>query len=169
MGVTNVPLRSFIIGSMLGAIPWITTCAYIGSAVNGVEDALSGGPRSHRPSHTVEYVAYGIGLAATILAGYLLAKYTKRAFDRVLRETEDAGPQSQARGFGEAELGEASEGGLAPPLLRRPAGEGVGGVGEGGGVLGSGDGLEIPLAKDAVPQPPVDVSSHVQGGRHEAF
>jgi len=108
LGTTSVRLSDFILGSG-GMLPWVVTCSYLGSALQGVND-LGGGREGGR---AWKYVWYGLGAVGTmgIVAG--IGVYTRRAMAEILREEPGEGGR---------------EGGVG----------GGGGDGDGGGVWGRG-------------------------------
>ena len=96
LGTTNVRLSDFILGSG-GMLPWVVTCSYLGSALQGVND-LGGGRVGGR---AWKYVWYGLGAVGTmgIVAG--IGVYTRRAMEEILREEPGEGGREGEGGRGE--------------------------------------------------------------------
>ena len=96
LGTTSVRLSDFILGSG-GMLPWVVTCSYLGSALQGVND-LGGGREGGR---AWKYVWYGLGAVGTmgIVAG--IGVYTRRAMAEILREEPGEGGREGGVGGGE--------------------------------------------------------------------
>lgn len=154
-GVTSVTLRDFLLGSF-GMLPWVCTCAYIGSALKGVSDVAgaSRGEAAHK-HRALSYTAYALGAAGTLGVVWLISQYTRRAFAEVLREDVYVGggvegvegPGGRVHGVG-GSVGYAEMGAVVGD---GGEGEGEGGVEEmvfeveegrvrGGGGIGDGEG-----------------------------
>lgn len=86
-------LRDFLLGSV-GMLPWVCTCAYIGSALKGVSDVAGAaqGEAAHK-HRALSYTAYALGAVGTLGVVWLISQYTRRAFAEVLREDYGGGEQ----------------------------------------------------------------------------
>jgi uncharacterized membrane protein YdjX (TVP38/TMEM64 family) len=75
-GLTGVPLRHYVLASWLGMIPSTLLYVYFGS-VAGSLGRLGGSSRW--PRERLEWVLYGIGLAATVTVVALIVQIIRKA------------------------------------------------------------------------------------------
>jgi uncharacterized membrane protein YdjX (TVP38/TMEM64 family) len=71
-GLTRIPLRHYVLASWIGMMPGTLAYVYLGAFAG----ELAGGGRARAP---VEWLAFGIGLAATVTVTVLVTRLARRA------------------------------------------------------------------------------------------
>ncbi len=89
LGLTRLPTRDYMLGSMLGSAPPILFYSYVGSSVGSVAELLDGTATSSTgPLHWM-------GLATTLIATVLVTRFARDALRRALLESNPNPEPSQ--------------------------------------------------------------------------
>ncbi len=81
-GVTRVKFTHYLLASWIGMLPGTVLYVYIGSLGKAASEAGS--------KTTTEWVAYGVGLAATLAVTVFVTKIAKRALNAKIGDTTEA-------------------------------------------------------------------------------
>lgn len=84
LGLTAVPLKWYVLASWLGMLPGTLMYVYLGTAARSVRDVLTGETQLSQ----LHYVAFSVGLVATILTAIVLARIARDAI-RAASSTEE--------------------------------------------------------------------------------
>lgn len=90
-GLTKVSLRDYFLASWIGMLPGTVMYVYIGSLAGDL--ATIGGERSRT---TVDWIIYGVGLAATIVVTVFVTRLARKALTRRIDDGAVEGPGAGA-------------------------------------------------------------------------
>ena len=95
LALTRVPLREYVIASLVGMLPGTFLYVYLGSLVTNASELLS----SRRPpSGAWGQILYWGGLVATLVVVVLITRIANRALSRALQPKQELGlPKAEAR------------------------------------------------------------------------
>jgi uncharacterized membrane protein YdjX (TVP38/TMEM64 family) len=85
-GLTQVSLRDYVLGSLLGMIPGTVMYVYLGSLITNLSELAAG----HPSGGIAQQIFYFAGLAATVVVTLYVTKLARRALSSMERE----GPRS---------------------------------------------------------------------------
>ncbi len=75
-GLTDVKLLPYVLATWLGTLPGTALYVYLGTAGKA---GLGGGKKAHSP---LEYVFFGVGLAATVAVTIIVTRIAKNALKK---------------------------------------------------------------------------------------
>ena len=91
-GLTQVRLRDYVVGSLIGMLPGTVMYVYLGSLVTSVTELASGRPAGGGAQQTL----YWLGLAATVVVTVVVTRVARRALDEATTERASVPPASAA-------------------------------------------------------------------------
>jgi len=95
LALTRVPLREYVIASLVGMLPGTFLYVYLGSLVTSASELLSG---RRPPSGFWGKFLYWGGLLATLVVVVLITRIANRALSRALQPKQELGlPKAEAR------------------------------------------------------------------------
>lgn len=98
-GITKVKPLGYVLASWIGMLPGTLMYVYLGSLAGTLAAVGTGAGTGFS---TLQWVFYGVGLAATIAVTILITRVARRAVDRALEDTDAAGPAASSTGSGVA-------------------------------------------------------------------
>jgi pyruvate/2-oxoglutarate dehydrogenase complex dihydrolipoamide dehydrogenase (E3) component/uncharacterized membrane protein YdjX (TVP38/TMEM64 family) len=115
-GLTNVSLRHYVLGSLIGMLPGTLMYVYLGSLITSVSELAAG----RTSGGFAQQIFYFAGLAATVAVTLYVTRIARRALaDATARESEGAAPERNPGVPGRAESHrDVSEPATAEPRLR---------------------------------------------------
>src|SRR5262249_9908291 len=85
-GLTQVPFRDYVIGSLVGMIPGTAMYVYLGSLITSVSQLASGAPSGGAAKQALTF----LGFAATVAVTVVITRLARRALDESTVERADA-------------------------------------------------------------------------------
>lgn len=115
-GLTNVSLRHYVLGSLVGMLPGTVMYVYLGSLITSLSELAAG----RTSGGSAQQIFYFAGLAATVAVTLYVTRIARRALaGATARESEGAALESSPGAPGRAESRrDASEPPAAKPRLR---------------------------------------------------
>jgi uncharacterized membrane protein YdjX (TVP38/TMEM64 family) len=81
LGLTKVPFRDYLLGSVIGMIPGTVLFVYIGAGLRSLAGVTAYG-KARIPATPAEHVFFWAGLVVTVIVSVVLARVAQRALQR---------------------------------------------------------------------------------------
>jgi len=91
-GLTQVSLRDYLLGSVVGMLPGTIMYVYLGSLITSLSELAAGHPTGSR----AQYIFYFAGLGATVLVTLYVTKLSRRALSSVEQQGPTPGADAAA-------------------------------------------------------------------------
>jgi len=83
-GLTDVPLKQYVLASWIGMMPGTVLFVYIGSVAGDLATLGTG----HHQRSTAEWILYAVGLLVTVLVTVLVTRIARRSLKEAIDDTE---------------------------------------------------------------------------------